>query len=127
MESNLCLHLGFCAQSSENCLKGTTASVDALFRDTSTRAELETKIQAKLCHRWKSYDSLLEKSELTTSHTGAVVDWLSIESCGQRDAHFKGSDLEAQLLYFIVGIRTGIPSDWLRSSGGIREQSAAGF
>lgn len=86
-----------------------------------------TKIQANLCRRCKSCDSLLEKSELTTSDTGAVVDRLSIESCGQRDAHFKGSDLQAAVSYFSVVIRTGIPSGWLRSSGGIREQSAAGF
>jgi hypothetical protein len=103
MESNLCLHLGFCAQSSENCLKGTTEGVHALFRDTSTRAELGTKIQANLWRWWKSCDSLLENSELTTSDTGAVVDWLSIESCGQRDAHFKGSDLHAQLLISAQG------------------------
>src|SRR5215472_17962368 len=98
MESDLYLHLGICAQSSQNYLKGTTAGVNTLFRDTSTRAELGTEIQATLCRGWKSGDSLLEKSELTTSDTGAVVDWLSIESCGQRDAHFKGSDLQAQLL-----------------------------
>ena len=72
--------------------------MNTLFRETSTRAELGTEIQATLCREWKSGDSLLEKSELTTSDTGTVVDWLSIESCGQRNAHFKGSDLQAQLL-----------------------------
>jgi hypothetical protein len=79
------------------------------------------------CREWKSGDSLLEKSEVTTSVTGAVVDWLSTESCGQRDAHFKGSDLRAQLLYFSAAIRTGIPSGWLRTSHGIHGQSAVGF
>lgn len=99
MESNLCLHLGFCAQSSENCIKETTAGVEALFRDASTRAELGTKIKANLCRRWKSCDSPLEESELTTSDTGTVVDCLSIKSCGQRDAHFKGSELQASYLF----------------------------
>ena len=56
-----------------------------------------------------------------------MVDWLSIENRGQRDAHFKSSDLHAHLLILSAGIGIGIPSDCLRTSGGIREQSAAAF
>jgi hypothetical protein len=126
MESNLYLHLGLCAQSSENCLKGIT-SRKHIVQGHERSGRARDGNPSDLVSRWKSGDSLLEKSELTTSDTGAVVDWLSIESCGQRDAHFKGSDLQAAVTYFSAGIRTGIPSDWLRTSGGIREQSAAGF
>src|SRR5215467_16244655 len=43
MESNLCLHLGLCTQSSENWLKIPMAGVDTLFWDMSTRTELGRK------------------------------------------------------------------------------------
>src|SRR5215467_14052052 len=45
----------------------------------------------------------MEKSELTTSDTGARVDWLSIENRDQRDAHFKSSELQSQLLISALG------------------------
>jgi len=39
----------------------------------------------------------------------------------------KRSDLQSQLLVFSAGIGIGILSGWLRTTGGIRGQSAAGF
>jgi hypothetical protein len=56
-----------------------------------------------------------------------MVDGLSIENHAQRDGHFKIPDRYSQLLIFSSEIGIGIPSDWLRTSGGIREQSAAAF
>ena len=72
-------------------VKGTTAGMDvAQEHEHSGRASNFYR------HR-KSLIGFSENSELTTFDTGAVIDRLSIEGRGQRDADFKGSDLQAQL------------------------------
>src|SRR6516162_3549161 len=100
MESDLYLHLGLCAQSSENCLQGTTAGVNTLFRDMSTWAELGTEIHGScvargnnvVIHFWRSRKQHLI---LRLRSTG-----LSIASRGQRGAQFKSSDLHTRS-YFL--------------------------
>jgi len=66
------------------------------------------------------------RCELTNSRIEVVVEWFSAE-IALNYTHLKSSKLQAQLLVFSGGIGIDIPSDWLRTSAGIRGQSAAGF
>jgi hypothetical protein len=67
------------------------------------------------------------RCELTNSRIEVVVEWFSAEIALNYTCTSKSSKLQAQLLVFSGGIGIDIPSDWLRTSAGIRGQSAAGF
>src|SRR5215469_7176084 len=95
IKSNLCLHLGLCAQSSENCLKRPTAGVDTLFWDTSTRTEIGRKATRPSVNGGNNLVSHVEEVWPNNLSYGAVVHCLS--RIGQRDAHFKSSDLHTCL------------------------------
>src|SRR5215468_7786117 len=70
MKSDLCLHLGLCAQSSENCLEGTTAGVDTLFRGHEHSGRARDENQSDPCRRWKQSGDSLGEVDLTTSYWG---------------------------------------------------------
>src|SRR5215471_17981969 len=61
IESSLCLHLGLCAQSSENCLKEPPQAWTRRSGETGTRVELGTKSKLPcvagenlVIHFWRS-------------------------------------------------------------------------
>jgi hypothetical protein len=100
MESDLYLHLGLCAQSSENCLQGTTAGVNTLFRDMSTWAELGTEIHGSFVARGNNLVIHFWRSRKQHLILGLWSTGLSIASRGQRGAHFKSSDLHTRSYFF---------------------------
>src|SRR5215472_15550611 len=76
MESDLCLYLGFCAQSSGDCLRGATAGVEALVRrhEHSDRARA-AEIHATLCQRWDWYRYSVGLAPHTSRNTRAKCCW----------------------------------------------------
>ena|SRR5262249_34800588 len=103
MKSDLCLHLGLCAQSSENCLEGTTAGVDTLFRGHEHSGRARDENQSDPCRRWKQSGDSLGEVGSNNFLLGTIVDWLSNDNRGQRDVHFKSSDSHSQLLISAQG------------------------
>src|SRR5215469_16530084 len=77
MGSGLYLHLGLCAQSSEDCLRGTTAGVEALVRGHEQPGRARAaEIQATLCQRRDWYRYSVGVAPLISRNTRAKCCWV---------------------------------------------------